>query len=121
GLDLYRTNLTDHIFTGAFPAPAGLCFDPSPTPPKCPDGSTPILFIQKPINLAGTVFQGLEANASIAVTNNFNINPYYNIQSAYPTAVDVQTDVILGNVVDNHQYLDVPIHKEGWQVEYHNR
>jgi outer membrane receptor protein involved in Fe transport len=121
GLDLYRTNLTDHIFTGAFPAPAGLCFDPSPTPPKCPDGSTPILFIQKPVNLAGTVFQGIEANASIAVTNNFNINPYYNIQSAYPTAVDVQTQVILGNVVDNQQYLGVPIHKEGWQVEYHNR
>jgi outer membrane receptor protein involved in Fe transport len=121
GLDFYRTDLKNHIFTGAFPAPPGLCFNPSPTPPACPVGSTPILFIQQPVNIAGTVFEGIEANASIAVTPNFNVNPYYNIQSAYPTAVDIQTQVILGNVVDNQQYLGVPIHKEGWQVEYHNR
>ncbi len=120
GLDFYRTDLKNHIFTGAIPAPAGLCFDPSPTPPACPVGSTPILFIQQPINIAGTVYQGVEANASLAVSQNFDIAPYYNIQSAYPTDVDPQTEVILGNVVDNEQYLGVPLQKEGWQVQYHN-
>jgi outer membrane receptor protein involved in Fe transport len=120
GVDFYRTNLTDHIFTGAFPAPPGLCFDPSPTPPACPPGSVPILFIQRPINLAGSVYSGVETNASFAVTRNFDIQPYYNIQVAYPTSVDLQTQVILGNVVNNQQYMDVPIHKEGWQISYHN-
>ncbi|HEY5096025.1 MAG TPA: TonB-dependent receptor [Candidatus Eremiobacteraceae bacterium] len=120
GVDLYRTNLSNHIFTGAFPAPPGLCFDPSPTPPTCPVGSTPILFIQRPINLAGSVYSGIEANASLALSQNFDFEPYYNIQTAYPTSVDRQTQVILGDVVDNQQYLGIPIHKVGWQIAYHN-
>jgi outer membrane receptor protein involved in Fe transport len=120
GVDLYRTNLSNHIFTGAFPAPPGLCFDPSPTPPACPTGSQPILFIQRPINLAGSVYSGVETNASLAVTPNFDFKPYYNVQVAYPTSVDAQTQFILGNVVNNQQYMDIPIHKEGWQIAYHN-
>lgn len=120
GIDLYRTNLADHIFTGAFPAPPGLCFDPSPTPPACPPGSRPILFIQRPINLAGSVYSGVETNLSLAVSPNVDFQPYYNVQSAYPTNVDAQTQFILGNVVNNQQYLGIPLHKEGWQFAYHN-
>jgi outer membrane receptor protein involved in Fe transport len=119
-LDWYRTDLKNHIFTGAFPAPAGLCFDPSPTPPACPPGSVPILFIQEPVNIAGSVYTGVEASASLAVSHNFDFLPYYNIQASYPTSVSQQTEVILGNVVNNQQYLGVPIHKEGWQIAYHN-
>lgn len=109
-LDLYRTNLTNHIFDGVFPAPAGLKFG---------DGS-PVLFISKPINLAHAVYQGVEFGGTAPFNGNFSAHLSYDIESAYPTGIDPATAAQLGDVVNNQQFLGVPIQKYGWAVNYHN-
>src|SRR5579872_403659 len=109
-ITLYRYNLTDHIFNGLFPAPAGLFFS---------DG-TPVVFISKPINLAKSVYQGLEFEGNAPISVNFGVHATYNIQSAYPDGVDPLTQQELGNVVNRQQYLGVPIHKYGWDINYRN-
>jgi len=109
-LDLYHTNVTNHIFYGLFPAPPGLVFT-GPFP-------GPVTYISMPVNLSGTVYQGLEFNGTAPLTREFNIGLNYNIQSAYPTGVDALTQAQLGDVVNNQQYLGVPLHKYGWTVNY---
>jgi outer membrane receptor protein involved in Fe transport len=109
-IDLYRTNLHDHIFTGFTPAPPGTG--------NFSDG-TPILFIEQPINLAGTVYTGIESSATLPLSDRFTFDPYYNIQAAYPTDVPLFTEQAIGNVVDDQQYLGVPLHKYGWTMNYH--
>jgi outer membrane receptor protein involved in Fe transport len=110
-IDLYRTDLNNHIFTGFTPAPPGTG--------NFSDG-TPILFLEQPINLAGTVYTGIESNATLPLSDHFSFDPYYNIQAAYPTDVPLATEQVIGNVVDNQQYLGVPIHKYGWALNYHS-
>jgi carboxypeptidase family protein/TonB-dependent receptor-like protein len=109
-VDLYRTNLHDHIFTALMPIAPGQTFS---------DG-TPILGISEPINLAGTIYQGIEFSGSLPVTDYFAVKGYYNTQSAYPVNVDLATQLNLGNVINNTQYLGVPLHKVGWSVNYQN-
>lgn len=109
-VDLYRTDLKNHIFDGIFPS-TGLKFD---------DGS-PVSFVQQAINLAGSVYQGIEFNGTVPVSPNFSGTLNYNVQSAYPTGVDLFTQQQLGNVINNQQYLGVPLQKWGWNANYRNR
>ena len=112
GIDLYRTDLRNpHLHRSIHAGATGTLLRRA----NCrPDGSTPILFLEQPINLAGTVYTGIESNATLPLSDHFSFDPYYNIQAAYPTDVPLATEqVILGNVVDNQQYLGVPIHKYG--------
>jgi outer membrane receptor protein involved in Fe transport len=110
-VDLYRTDLKNHIFSGFEPAPPGT--------PNFSNGN-PILFLNLPINLAGTTYTGLETTAQVPVGQYLSVNPYYDIQSAYPTDVPLDVQQSIGDVVDNQQYLGVPIHKLGWAVDYHS-
>lgn len=109
-VDLYRTNLHDHIFTAVMPIPPGQTFT---------DG-TPILGISEPINLAGTIYQGIELSGALPVADYFSVKGYYNTQAAYPINVDVATEMNLGNVINNQNYLGVPLHKVGWSLNYQN-
>jgi outer membrane receptor protein involved in Fe transport len=110
-IDLYRTDLKSHIFYGILPAPPGLLFS---------DGVTPVLGIQEPINLAGSVYTGIEASGALPVTRFFTAHAYYNTQASYPTGVDLMTEQTLGDVVNNQQYLGVPLHKIGWSMSFQN-
>jgi outer membrane receptor protein involved in Fe transport len=111
-LDLYHTNVANHIFYGLFPAPPGLTFT-GPFP-------GPVTYISMPVNLSGTVYQGLEFSGTARIATDFSATINYNIQSAYPTGVDALTMAQLGDVVNNQQYLGVPIHKYGWTLNYEN-
>jgi outer membrane receptor protein involved in Fe transport len=110
-VDLYRTNLTNHIFDAITPAPPGLDFS---------GGSTPVLGIIKPINLARSVYTGIELSGALPVTQMFTVKAYYNTQASYPTGVDPLTEAEIGDVVNNEQYLGVPLHKEGYSVNFQN-
>jgi len=107
-VDLYRTNMSNHIFNGLFLAPPGLTFN---------DG-TPIVYFSKPINLAHAVYQGLEVDGTLPFADHFSGHASYAIQSAYPTSVDAATQQELGNIVNNQQFLGVPLHKYGWTINY---
>lgn len=110
-VDLYRTDLKNHIFQGLFPAPNGLQFS---------DGST-VQFIQRPLNIAGSIYEGAEFGGTLPLFDHFDARANYNLQIAYPTGVDDLTAAELGNVVNNQQYLGVPIQKAGWSINYRNR
>lgn len=116
-VDLYRTNLTNHIFSGLVPAPAGLFFQGN----NCQGGTAPcpVLFFDTPINLAHSVYQGVEFDGTAPFNGNFSTRLMYNIQTAYPTGVDPLTVAQLGDVVNNQQFLGVPIQKYGWTLNYH--
>jgi hypothetical protein len=111
-VDVYRTNLSNHIFNVVYPAPPGLNF--------FGEFPGPVTFVSQPINIAGTVYDGLEATATVPASQNFNAGLNYNIQSAYPKGVDPNTTALVGNVVNNQQYLGVPLHKYGWTLNYRN-
>jgi len=111
-VDLYRTNLTNHIFDAILPAPPGLLFS---------DGVTPVLGIITPINIAGAVYTGMEFSGAFPITDNFTAKGYYNTQASYPINVDLLTQQNLGNVVNNQQFLGVPLHKIGWSLNFQNR
>jgi hypothetical protein len=104
--------LNDHIFNVVYPAPPGLNF--------YGQFPGPVTFVSQPINIAGSVYDGLEATATVPASQNFNVGLNYNIQSAYPTGVDPNTTALVGNVVNNQQYLGVPLHKYGWTLNYRN-
>jgi outer membrane receptor protein involved in Fe transport len=110
-VDLYRTDLKNHLFTGFEPAPPGTG--------NFTNGE-PILFLNIPLNLAGTTYQGLESNATVPIGGYFAVNPYYAIQSAYPTGIPLLVEQSIGDVVNNQQYLGVPLHKLGWSFNYHS-
>lgn len=110
-IDLYRTNLHDHIFDAILPAPPNLFFSGT---------TTPVLGIFEPINLAGSVYTGIEFSGSLPVTNEFAIKGYYNTQAAYPFGVDLATQQNLGNVVNDNQYQGIPLHKVGYSVNFQN-
>jgi outer membrane receptor protein involved in Fe transport len=114
-VDFYRTNLTNHIFDGVFPAPPGLFFQGT----GCSGSPCPVLFLDRPINLAHAVYQGVEFSGTAPFGGNFSANVNYNIQSAYPTGVDALTAAELGDVVNNQQFLGVPVQKWGWSANYH--
>ncbi|MDQ2816691.1 MAG: TonB-dependent receptor [Candidatus Eremiobacteraeota bacterium] len=116
-LDLYRTNLSNHIFNGVAPAPPGTFFT---NPPKNKPAA-PIGYYQQPINLASAVYTGVELSGNVPLSNNFAVNGGYNIQAAYPTNVDPLTQQQLQDVVNNQQFLGVPLHKENAAVAYRNR
>jgi outer membrane receptor protein involved in Fe transport len=109
-IDYYHTALHNHIFNGFAPAPPG-------TPTF--DNGDPILFLEQPINLAGTIYSGVEASASVPIADRFGVNAYYDIQAAYPTDVPLFTEQAIGNVVNDQQYMGVPLHKYGWTLGYH--
>jgi outer membrane receptor protein involved in Fe transport len=109
--DLYRTNLSDHIFTANLPAPAGLTFD----------NGTPALFVSTPINLAGSVYTGFEASARIPIVGDLAATGYYTTQSAYPTGVDYYTEVAAGDLVNNQQYDGVPLHQASYGLDFLKR
>lgn len=118
-IDLYRTNLTNHIFDGIFPAPPGLFFAGN----NCMSGMTPVpcpvLFVAQPFNIAHAVYQGVEFEGTAPFNGNFSAHLEYNTQSAYPTGIDPGTAAQLGDVVNNQQFLGVPIQKYGWSINYH--
>ncbi len=109
-LDLYRTNLKNHIFTTEVPAPAGLTFS----------DSSPVLFLQIPANISAAVYQGLEFTGSLPITNAFSFGAKYDIQAAYPTGLSTATEAAIPDLVNNQQFLGVPIHKYGLSLNYHN-
>ncbi|MBC5825280.1 MAG: TonB-dependent receptor [Candidatus Eremiobacteraeota bacterium] len=109
-LDVYRTNLKNHIFNGLLPAPAGLTFD---------DG-TPVAYISKSLNIARAVYTGVEFSAALPLSRYFALDGSYNIQAAYPTDVDTLTQTQLQDVVNNQQFLGVPLHKENASLVYGN-
>jgi|GEM_PF-1700853 len=115
-VDFYRTDLTNHIFDGVSPAPPGLFFQGN----NCSGNPCPVLFFSQPINLAHAVYQGVEFDGTVPVNENFSVHGLYNIQSAYPTGVDALTEATLGDVVNNQQFLGVPLQKVSWRVNYHN-
>ena len=109
-VDLYRTLLHNHIFTAILPAPAGLTFS----------DSTPVLGISEPINIAGSVYQGIELAGALPVARDYSIKAYYDTQGAYPTNVDPLLEANIGDVVNQQQYLGVPLHKIGWSANFAN-
>lgn len=111
-VDLYRTDLHNHIFDAIVPAPPGSTLS---------DGSTPMLGIQEPINLAGTVYTGIELAGTMPISDFYAVKAYYNTQAAYPTAVDPVTEAAIGNVVNDQQFLGVPLHKLGYSANFQNR
>jgi outer membrane receptor protein involved in Fe transport len=115
-IDFYHTYLTNHIFDGIVPAPAGLFFQGN----NCSGAPCPVLFLSQPINLAHAVYQGIEFNGTLPVTQNFGIQAMYNVQSAFPQGVDALTQAELGNVVNNQQFMGVPLQKLGWSIQFHN-
>jgi outer membrane receptor protein involved in Fe transport len=115
-VDAYRTNVSGHIFEALIPAPAGLTFTSGSA------AGTPVLFINQPINLAGTVFQGLEFTTKLPVpgVRQLTLDGLYDTQAAYPTGVPFLTESNLGNVVNGEQYEGVPLHKYGYGIEFNS-
>jgi outer membrane receptor protein involved in Fe transport len=109
--DIYRTNLTGHIFTANLPAPSGLTFD----------NGSPVLFVSTPINLAGSVYTGFEASARIPIVGGLAATGYYTTQSAYPTGVDYYTEVAAGDLVNNQQYDGIPLHQASYGLDFRTR
>ena len=105
GVDLYRTNLRDHIYGGTVAAPPGLTFGKVLNPDfGCGCEGKPVLFIQQPTNLVGTIYTGAEMTASLPFGSNFILDGSYNIQIAYPISVDVPTlkfDINLLSIIDS--------------------
>ncbi len=115
-LDLYRTNLNDHIFYVDVPAPAGT----GNFTGHASQGGNPILYVQEPINLAHAVYAGFEFNGVLPVTHNFSLTGLYTTQAAYPTGVDLVTEQNAGDVVNNQQFLGVPVHQASYGLRYDN-
>lgn len=111
-LDFYRTNLFHHIINADLPAPPGLTFS---------DGTTPIKFFNTPLNLSRAVYTGFEFTGSLPVSRNFALTGDYDTQAAYPLGIDVNTETIAQTLVNNQQFLGVPVHKFGYGVNYENR
>jgi len=111
GVDFYRTNLTNHILDGLLPTAPGTVFQGT---------NQPMLFIQEPLNIAGAVYTGMELSATIPFDARTGIDTYYDTQAAYPTGVDLPTETVLQDVVNNQQFLGVPLHKAGWSLDYQN-
>jgi outer membrane receptor protein involved in Fe transport len=109
--DVYRTNLSGHIFTANLPAPAGLTFD----------NGTPVGFISTPINLAGSVYTGFEAQARVPIYGGLAATGYYTTQAAYPTGVDYNTEFNAGDLVNNQQYDGIPLHQASYGLDYRTR
>jgi len=110
-IDFYRTDLKNHILTVILPPTPGLTFT---------DGA-PVVGIYTPVNIAGSVYTGMEFAAGIPITNDFTFRGYYNTQAAYPTGLDLATQALFGNVINNQQFMDVPVHKYGWALNFENR
>lgn len=111
-VDFYRTTLHNHIFQAILPAAPGATLS---------DGTTPMLGIITPINIAASIYSGVEFSGSLPVTGNLAVKGYYNTQASYPINVDLLTEQNLGNVINNQQYQGVPLHKVGWSINYQNR
>lgn len=110
-VDLYRTDLHNHIYDALLPAPAGLKFS----------NGSPVLGIDEPLNLAGSIYQGIELAGAEPIADTLTLKAYYNTQAAYPVNVDLETEQALGNVVDNQQYEGIPLHKAGWTLNFLNK
>ncbi|HEV3155506.1 MAG TPA: TonB-dependent receptor [Candidatus Baltobacteraceae bacterium] len=113
--DAFRTNLTGHIFTIDVPAPSGTGNFTSG-----PNKGLPILFLSTPLNLPGSVYTGFEFNGVLPVTHNFSVTGYYTTQAAYPTGIDLNTEQIAGDVLNNQQYQGVPVHQLAYGLRYDN-
>src|SRR5579872_586512 len=107
-IDLYHTDLKNHIFQGVFVPPTPLMFD----------NGTPASFIQQPLNIGNSLYQGIETDASIPLCDRFYGRINYNVQIAHPTGVDLLTEQQLGNVINGQQYLGVPLQKWGWSLNF---
>jgi outer membrane receptor protein involved in Fe transport len=120
-IDLYRTNLQGHLVFGFEPAPPGLTFGPNCLPA---DGGTcagqPVLYLATTVNLAAFVYRGIEAEARIPFGSHFNIDTRFNVQSAYPRGVDPFIENINQYIVNNQQFLEVPLHKPSASLNYSN-
>ena len=111
--DLYRTNLNGHILYADEPAPAGTG--------NFSGGSVdglPILFVNKPINLASAVYSGFELNARIPIVKSLAATGFYTTQAAYPLGVDPITEANVGDLVNNQQFDGVPLHQAGYGLDY---
>jgi outer membrane receptor for ferrienterochelin and colicin len=106
-IDVYRTDLDNHIFDAILPASAAL-------------QSEGILGIEEPVNIAHSTYQGIEFSMAVPVTDMFAVRGYYNTQSAYPYGVSLQSEAIFNDVVNNQQYLGVPLHKAGYSLNFQN-
>ena len=116
--DVYRTNVYGHIFDALVPS-TGLTFTGSPSS----GGGLPVLFLSEPVNLAGTVYEGVEFSARVPIPSftQIALDGLYNTQAAYPKGVDPLTESAIQNVVNNEQYLGVPLHKYGYGIDYESR
>jgi len=116
--DFYRTNVFGHIFNALLPS-SGLTF----SGPMSQGGGNPVLFLSKPVNLADTVYQGIELATRLPIPQftALALDGFYNVQSAFPKGVDPLTEAGLQNVVNNEQYLGVPLHKYGYGIDYESR
>ncbi|HXW77306.1 MAG TPA: TonB-dependent receptor [Candidatus Eremiobacteraceae bacterium] len=106
-VDAYRTVLNNHIFDAIVPASPSL-------------QEQGILGIEEPINVANSIYQGLEFGATIPFCNSFSARGYYNTQSAYPYDVAPSLENLIQNVVNDEQYMGVPLHKVGYSLNFQN-
>jgi len=114
GLDLYRTNLTDHIYQGVVPAPPDLFHNGC-----C--GTGQILYLLEPINITHAVYTGIEANGTLPLSRAFSLDGFYDVQAAYPTDVDPNLAKLDQVLVSNQQFIGVPLHKYSATLNYSNR
>ena len=113
--DLYRSNLTNHIYQDYVPAPAGLTFGPTSITP-----GAPILFLQQPTNIVRSIYTGIEASAQVALAQHLALSASYNIEAAYPEGLSRTQQSLLQNVINGQQFISVPLHKPNASLGYHN-
>ncbi len=109
--DLYRTDVTGHIYNTIVPAPAGLKFD---------DGID-VLYIEQPVNVGNVRYEGLNLGTSVPVARNVFVDGNYNSEVAKASGVDPLTESYFQNIVNGEQLEGIPIHTFGSAGRYENR
>ena len=110
-IDLYRTNLTDHIYEGVVPAPAGLVHNGC-----C--GANPILYLLEPINITRAAYQGVEATGTLPIGPTFSLGGTYDVQAAFPIDIPIYLAKLDQVLVSNQQFIGIPLHKFGAALKY---
>jgi outer membrane receptor protein involved in Fe transport len=109
--DLYRTDVTGHIYNTIVPAPAGLKFD----------NGIDVLYIEQPVNVGNVRYEGFNLGASLPFGRNVFLDGNYNTEIAKASGVDPLTESYFQNIVNGEQLEGIPIHTFGSAGRYENR